>query len=76
MLKMYCNPIFSVKDEALHKDELETDLGPNNHIGENNLSDACFSDDDEESSIPGEILWYFFVCLFVLGTVFKNLRFH
>ena len=48
--------INTVKDEALHKDELESDLGGNNHIGENNLSDACFSDDDEESSIPGQIL--------------------
>ncbi|GFO40922.1 integrator complex subunit 3 [Plakobranchus ocellatus] len=44
-----------VKDESLHKDELEADLGGNNHIGENNLSDACFSDDDEESSIPGKL---------------------
>ncbi|GFS03973.1 integrator complex subunit 3 [Elysia marginata] len=44
-----------VKDEVLHKDELETELGGNNHIGENNLSDACFSDDDEESSIPGKL---------------------
>lgn len=41
---------FPVKDESVTKDDLDMDVG-NNHTGENNLSDACFSD-DEEDNVP------------------------
>lgn len=42
--------LFAVKDEVVVKDELDMDVG-NNHTGDNSLSDACFSD-DEEDNVP------------------------
>ncbi|XP_005091080.1 integrator complex subunit 3 isoform X2 [Aplysia californica] len=43
-----------VKDVASIKSELDMDTG-NNHIGENNLSDACFSDDEEDTVPMGKM---------------------
>ncbi|KAI8777522.1 integrator complex subunit 3-like isoform X1 [Biomphalaria glabrata] len=42
------------KDEALPKDDLDMETG-NNHSGENNLSDACFSDDEEDNVPLGKL---------------------
>ncbi|KAH9500797.1 Integrator complex subunit 3 [Bulinus truncatus] len=43
-----------VKDETIPKDEMDMETG-NNHIGENNLSDACFSDDEEDNVPLGKL---------------------
>ncbi|BFZ01574.1 hypothetical protein BsWGS_04613 [Bradybaena similaris] len=43
-----------VKDENVTKDDLDMDVS-NNHTGENNLSDACFSDDEEDNVPLGKL---------------------
>ncbi|XP_059154214.1 integrator complex subunit 3-like isoform X2 [Physella acuta] len=43
-----------VKEELSPKDELDMDTA-NNHTGENNLSDACFSDDEEDNVPLGKL---------------------
>ncbi|CAG5134392.1 unnamed protein product, partial [Candidula unifasciata] len=44
----------AVKDEIATKDDLDMDMG-SNHTGENNLSDACFSDDEEDNVPLGKL---------------------
>lgn len=43
-----------MKEELSPKDELDMDT-TNNHTGENNLSDACFSDDEEDNVPLGKL---------------------